>query len=192
MKRLASGKWLVSVLLLAAPLSVEAASSTASATVSAQLIARASLALKKDDNSVTRFSASQVVFDRYDDQDPGVTNPNAGFMYAPYRSEVGQNWHVADIIANGSSMTLTASVTGSVGNTPLATLLKVWCGGFFPPGSTTPISGTASTTWESLNSFSRTLQQTFIGTTPFNYQLNVSSAGAGTYSGNVTFTLTSN
>lgn len=181
---------IASVILAWSPASAWAATSTATTTVSASVTARASLALTRDANSVTRFSASQLTFDRYDDQD-GQTNGSSGFMYAPYRSETGKNWHVTDMIANGSTMTLSATATGTVGSRPLADVLKLWCGGFFAAGVTTPLGGTASTAWESANGFTRTVNQTFTGTAPFSYQLDVSGTTSGTYSGSVTFTLTS-
>ena len=170
-----------------------AATATASASVFANVATRTVMTLDRDDNSVkTRGSATQVLFDRYDDQDPGVVEPNAGFMYAPYRSETGKNWHLAQILANGSSMTLTAGVTGTAGSTPIADVLFVFTGGFFEPGGSTPIAGTKSIDWERLSTFTRTLNRPFIGTAPFNYRLSVSGIPGGTYAGNVTFTLTSN
>lgn len=181
---------IASVILAWSPASAWAETSTATTAVSANVPARASLALTRDSNSVTRFSASQLVFDRYDDQD-GQTDGNSGFMYAPYRSETGKNWHVTDMIANGSTMTLSATATGTVGPTPLADVLKLWCGGFFAAGAITPLDGTESTAWEKADGFTRTVNQTFTGTAPFNYQLNVSGVTSGTYSGSVTFTLTS-
>jgi hypothetical protein len=188
----AAGMFLAAV----SQLSVQAATSTASASVTANIATRASATLTRDTNSVTRFSASQIVFDRFDDQDPGVTDGNAGFMYAPYRSETGKNWHLVQIIANGSSMTLTASTS-----TPaLASVLRCWTGGFFTSGATQPIAGTATVDdgnpktddWEPVQGFSRTLNQAFTGTVPFNYRLTVAGLSAGTHTGSVTFTLTSN
>jgi hypothetical protein len=165
-----------------------AAIDTATATVSAILTAVADVNLDRDTNSVTRGSASQVVFDKTDDKD--MTGGDAGYMYAPYRSETGKNWHVAKITANGSNMVLSASVSGTLGSKSLSDILKVWCGGFFTPGATTPITGTASTEWEYLNGWQRSLNKPFTGSVSFNYQLNISEVGAGTYSGNITFTLT--
>ena len=170
-----------------------AATSTATATVAANVPARAELSLTRDTGSVTRYSASQLVFDRYDDQD-GQPDGSPNYMYAPYRSDTGKNWHVASIIANGASMTLTAAVSGTVGSTPLASILSTFCGGLFDANGTpgVPLSGTKSTIWEPINGFTRTLNRPFIGTAPFNYRLNVTGLTAGTYSGQVTFTLTSN
>ena len=182
----------LSLILVSSPLSVWAVTSTANATVSATVTQRASVTLMRDVNSVTRFSAGTVVFDRMDDQDGAVTNPNPGFMYAPYRSETGKNWHLASILANGSSLTLTANVSGTVGSTPLANVISVFCGGFFVASATTPIAGTPSSDWEPLNAFTRTVNQPFTGTVPFNYRLNISGAPAGTYAGSITYTLTSN
>lgn len=176
-----------------------AATQSATASVSASVPARAEVALARDTNSVGRGSAGGLVFDKYDDQDM-TADPNAssGFMYAPYRSETGKNWHVAKIVANGSSLTLTVTATGTVGAAQVADRLKVWCGGFFLPGEVgvtgSAIAGTASTAWESLagSGFSRNLSQAFNGTASFNYQLNVADISAGTYNGTLTFTLTSN
>lgn len=181
---------ILSLSLVGSPGSLWALTSTANVTLSAAVPSRASVTLARDVNSVTRFSASQVVFDRVDDQDPGVTNPNPGFMYAPYRSETGKNWHLASILANGTSLTLTASVSGTVGSTPLANVLSVFCGGFFAAGASTPVAGTVSPDWEPLSGFTRTLSQPFTGTVPFNYRLSIAGAPAGTYAGSITYTLT--
>lgn len=148
--------------------------------------------------SSTRGSPSQVIFDRFDDQDQVGGSPSD--MYAPYRSETGKNWHVADIRVNGSSLTLSADVSGTVGNVPLANVLYVWCGGFFESGSTTPIPGTANvddgnpTTddWRLLDSYQQTLNRSFIGEVPFNYRLSASGIPAGVYVGTITYTLVSN
>ena len=170
-----------------------AATDTATATISATITPVTDVTLIRDDNSVTRGSATQVVFNRTDAVDLGSSGSPA-FMYAPYRSETQKNWHVAQIIANGSNMVLSASVTGMAGNQDLSSVLRVWCGGFFTPGAKTPISGTETPTttgWEYLNGWQRSLDRPFIGTAPFNYQLDISSVQAGTYSGTITFTLTS-
>ncbi len=162
------------------------AADTAVATVSATITAVESVAYTRDVNSVTRGSATQLIFDKRDDDD--MTGGDAGFMYAPYRSETGANWHVASIAANGSSMVLSLGVnlTGID-----ASKLKVWCGGFFPPGATNPITGTASTDWEFANGWQRSLSQPFVGTSSFGYQLNISDVVAGTYAGTLTLTLVS-
>ncbi len=169
---------------------VWAATTTATVTVSANIPSRAELKLERDPNSVARFAASQLVFDRVDDQDPGVAGPNANFMYAPYRSETGKNWHVVRILSNASRLTLTASVTGSAGGGSLADILNVFSGGFFAEGSSSPLSGTKSGDWEPLNGFTRNVEQAFTGTVPMNYRLDIAGIGAGTYSGNITYTLT--
>ena len=179
---------------------VWAATSNANMTVSANVASRASLTLTRDQNSVTRFSASQLVFDRFDDQDNQGASGNAGFMYAPYRSETGKNWHLASLVANGASLTLSANVTGTVGSKPLSDVLSVWCGGFFEPGTQTPIAGTATVDdgdqntddWEKASTFPRALNQPFSGIVPFTYRLNVGGIRSGTYSGSITYTLTSN
>jgi hypothetical protein len=136
---------------------------------------------------VTRGTATQILFDKLDCTD--MTGGDCGFMYAPYRSEQGKNWHIVQIVANGSTMSLGITVTGSIGATPLSSILKVWSGGFYRPGATQPISGTPSAEWEYATGWQRTLTQAFVGTVPFNYQLNVGSAAAGSYSATVTFTL---
>ena len=173
----------------------QAATQQAAATVSATVPSRSDVALARDASSVTRGSPSQLVFDRYDDQD-GQSDGNPGFMYAPYRSETSKNWHIARIAANGSSLTLTVTTTGTIGSSPIADRLKIFCGGFFAAGATDPIAGTKTpeNTWDSLagSGFSRSLSQSFNGTVPFSYQLNVSGISSGTYAGTVTFTLTSN
>ncbi len=171
----------------------QAATTQSVASVSASVPARADVALARDANSVSRGSASQLVFDKYDDKD--VTDGSTGFMYAPYRSETGKNWHVAQLAANGSSLTLTVTATGTVGSSPIADRLKVWCGGFWPATTgASVVSGTTSTQWESLSGsgFSRSLSQSFNGTVPFSYQLDITGISSGSYTGTVTFTLTSN
>jgi len=162
-----------------------------SATVTANVTPRAELALTRDDNSVTRFTASEVVFDRVDDQD-GQADGDANFMYAPYRSETGKNWHLAQILSNGSTMTLTASVAGVAGTVPLADIMNVFFGGFF--NSHGGFSGGTSGDWELLDTFSRTLNQPFTGVAPLNYQLLIGTvpSSASPYTGNITYTLTSN
>lgn len=165
-----------------------AGTSTATATVSATITSITSVALTRDTNSVTRGTATQIVFDRLDSVD--MPGGDAGFMYAPYRSETNKNWHLAAIVANGSTMTLAMTVSGNVGTTPLSSILSVWSGGFYTPGATTPITGTPSTAWEFANGWQRSLSQPFTGTVPFNYRLSVSGVAAGVYSGSVTLTLT--
>lgn len=165
-----------------------AATSTATATVSATVPSLATVSLSRDTNSVTRGTATQILFDKLDCTD--MAGGDCGFMYAPYRSEQGKNWHIVQIVANGSAMSLGITVTGSIGTTPLSSILKVWTGGFYTTGSSTYIPGTPSTNWEYANGWQRTLNQAFVGTVPFNYQLNIGSAAAGTYSATVTFTLT--
>lgn len=155
--------------------------------------------------------ANQVRFDRVDSADQ-VSGSDA-FMYAPYRSQTNSNWHVADIKANGNSLTLSADVSGTVGNKPLAQVLYVWVGGFFETGSKVPISGTATQgdpgedgkcpadnnsdpdcddDWWLLDTYQQNLPRAFIGEVPFNYRLNISGIPAGTYTGQITYTLVSN
>lgn len=178
------------VLLSTSAVPVWAAQDTATASVSATLPLRATLELTRDDNSVTRGSATTIRFDRVDDADVGVENPNPLFMYAPYRSEEGKNWHLADIVATGSSMTLTANVTGTAGGVNLSDIMDVFMGGFFHLNESG--KGGKSTDWELLDTFERTLNEPFIGIAPFNYRLRIEQAPAGTYSGVVTYTLVSN
>lgn len=150
-----------------------AATDIASASVSATVASVCDVSLIRDDNSVARGSITQIVFDKRDDKD--MTGGNAGFMYAPYRSEgASKNWHLAQIVANGSSVVLSAAVSGSAGTKQLSDVMKVWCGGFFTPGAKTPIDGTATPTttgWEWLNGWQRSLSRPFTGTVPFSYQL---------------------
>lgn len=173
-----------------------AATATGTATVTTTVPIRANLALRRDPTgSVTRGTATTILFDKYDDQDTGVTSPSANFMYAPYRSEVGKNWHLAEILANGVSMTLSMDVTGTVGTLSLSSILHVFCGGYFPAvtgtGTSTAIPGSASTDWELADTYTKTLNQTFNGVVPFNYRLTVTGVRATSYTGTVTFTLVS-
>lgn len=171
------------VVLMSRVATVGAATDAASATVSATIPLRAELELTRDANSVTRFTAEQVVFDRVDDQD-GLPDGNPLFMYAPYRSETGKNWHLADIAANGASMELTADVTGTAGPKDLKDILDLFFGGFF--GSDGSQKGGTSGDWEPVDSFSRILNEPFIGVAPLNYRLRLSGVPAGTYNGTVT------
>jgi len=187
----------VALSFLMAPWStpVWAATATASATVSATLASRASLTLTRGSSSVTRGSAATVVFDKPDDQD--VTGGSGAFMYAPYRSEAsvgtGKNWHEASIVANGSTTTLSASVTGTAGSILLSDIMDVFVGGFFESGAAVEITGTKTPPdkWDRLDGYTKTVPQPFIGIVPFNYRLRIGKVGAGTYTGTVTFTLTS-
>ena len=162
--------------------------------VSAVMPLRTEISMIRDVNSVSRGSVGTVLFDRYDD-DPvavgGKPNPNSLFMYAPYRVEDGKNWHLASIIANGSTMTLTASVTGSAGATPLADILDVFCGGFFEPFLPPNDKGGKSGDWELLDTFERSYTEPITATVPFNYRLRLRGVVAGTHSGTITYTLVS-
>lgn len=171
--------------------STQAFAGTASttATVTATVPSVTTVSLTRDAGSVTRSTATTILFDKLDSQDG--SGGDAGLMYAPYRTlEAGKNWHIAKVAANGSTLTLAVTVNGTVGGQPLSSLLKLYCGGFFYTGASTFIDGTKSTDWEFANGWQRYLTQAFIGTVPFNYQLNVSAIGSGSYSGSVTFTLT--
>jgi len=187
-------KYVKIVMLIALGLTLASAqafagTATATATVTASVPSVTTVALARDAGSVTRGSATTVLFDKLDSQDG--SGGDAGLMYAPYRTaENGKNWHIAKVAANGSTLTLGVTVSGTAGGQPLSGLLKLFCGGFFYTGSSTFIDGTKSADWEFANGFQRTLNQAFIGTVPFNYQLNVSTVGSGSYSGSVTFTLT--
>ena len=165
-----------------------ALSDTASVTVSADLPQRAELDIIRDLNSVGREDAGTVVFDKTDDTD-GQANGDSNFMYAPYRSEVRKNWHLAKILSNGKKLTLTASVTGAIAgtSTKLADILDVFFGGFFETDGNS--KGGKSGDWELLSTFKRELQEPFTGSAPFNYRLRLRGVPAGTYSGNITYTL---
>ena len=158
---------------------------TKSATISVTINSSSNVDLVRDTNSVTRGSATNIVFDLRDPTSPG-------YMYAPYQSETGKNWHLASVTANSASLDLTASVSDTVmGPTNLRNILKLYCGGFYVTGTSTPIAGTKSTDWELANGFSRHLNQAFVGTVPLNYQLNIAQVGPGAYNtGSITFTLT--
>ena len=160
------------------------------ASITANVPVRAELSLIRDTNSVTRGSVSSVLFDKYDDKD--VPGGSPVHMYAPYRSEAGKNWHLASIIGNGSTMTLSATVTGNAGTTPLANIMDVFFGGFFRTDGSN--AGGASSNWEILNGFTRTLNEPFAGSAPLNYRLRLLLVPASStpYTGQITFTLTSN
>lgn len=178
---------LVSVMSMTA-LPVWAATTTATSSVTASIPARAELTVTRDTNSVTRGSASDIVFDRYDDQD-GQPDGNANFMYAPYRSETGKNWHIAKIVSNGSTMTLSADVSGTIGGAPAASVLEVFFGGLFHSNGSD--KGGKSGDWENLDTFTRTLNESFNGVGPFNYRLKASDVSSGSYAAQITYTLTS-
>lgn len=180
---------LAMVAMYASPLGA-ATAPPVTATVTANVPIRAELALIRDTGSVTRGSVSSILFDKYDDKD--VPGGSAIHMYAPYRSETGKNWHVAQIIGNGTTMTLGATVTGAAGTTPLANIMDTFFGGFFRIDGSN--AGGASGDWELLNGFTRTLNEPFVGSAPFNYRLRLFLVpGSSTpYTGQVTFTLTSN
>lgn len=160
------------------------------ASVTANVPVRAELALIRDANSVTRGSVSSILFDKYDDKDTAGGSPV--HMYAPYRSEGAKNWHVAQIIGNGATMTLSATVTGTAGAVPLANIIDTFFGGFFRSDGSS--AGGASGDWELLNGFTRTLNEPFAGSAPFNYRLRLFLVPARStpYTGQITFTLTSN
>ena len=181
----------VGLALAGSPAFSWAATDTTPLTLTATITAVADTEAQRDTNSVSRGTSTQVLFDRYDHLDPGVTSPNPGFMYAPYRSETGKNWHILSVIANGATYTLTADVGHTaVGSTFMDVIMDVFCGGFFPSDGGPVVSGTASSDWELLDTFSRTKSGTFVGTAPMNYRLRVSGIAAGSYSGSITYTLT--
>ena len=162
---------------------------TAGCTVSMTVLTRAEITLVRDANSVSRGTASTLVFDTYDDVD--TTGGSSTTMYSPKRTaEAGKNWHMVSVIGNGSTTTLSAAVTGTVGaSTPLKDRLDCFFGGFFR-ASDGGSEGGGSGAWESMDGFSRSLGS-FSGTGPFNYRLRLDSIPAGSYSGSITFTLTS-
>ena len=171
------------VALQATPLDA-AVAPPVSASVSATVLIRAELSLIKDINSVST-SAGTITFSTYDDKD--VVGGSPIHMYAPLRSLTGKNWHVASIVANGTTSTLTADVTG----TQLINNMDLYLGGFFRTDNTS--AGGASTDWELANTFSRTITGPFAGTAPFNYRLRLLTvpASAVSYTGQITFSLTS-
>ena len=166
---------------------------TAGVGVSATLPLRAELSMVRRGNSVGagRGAVDLVTFDRYDDQD-GQADGNPLFMYAPYRSEVGLNWHLANIIANGSSMDLTATVVSPQGAAvDLANIMDVFCGGFFEPFPPPNDKGGKSTDWELLNGFSRHFDEPLTAEAPFGYRLRLRGVVAGSHTGTITYTLIS-
>ena len=164
-----------------------AAVDTQGMTLDATVSPRADLSSIRDANSVVRGTATNVLFDKYDDVD--MPGGSGAFMYAPYRSEVGKNWNLLRIDENGASMTLTADVGGTIGGVAASTIMDVFFGGFF---ADTGGPGTqASTVWENLDSFSRTIPSTFDGIGSFNYRLTVAGLPSGSYTtATITFTLT--
>ena len=167
---------------------VRALTATASTVVTVTMPLRAELDIIRDPNSVTRGAVDEVLFDKIDDQDEQADG-SPDFMYAPYRSEVGKNWHLAQIVANGSTMTLSAAVVSN-GATDVAAILDVFFGGFFESDGNS--KGGASGDWELLNGFTRILNEPFSGTAPFNYRLRIRGVPGGTHTANVTYTLMSN
>jgi len=160
------------------------ATATDTATVRASISRTVDIELDTDDNSVAT-NARTIIFDKLDSDD--MSNGNSGYMYAPYRSRTGKNWHVAVILANGST-SLTLKIDGTISGIS-KDKFKIWCGGFFPPGGSTPISGTVSTDWETMP-FTRKVSGPFIGSASFNYQLNIAGVTGGTtHTGSITYTL---
>ncbi len=162
-----------------------AATATAAASVTATIPARTSLALALDSSSAGT-SATVVKFDKYDDVD--MTGGSPSLMYAPYRSLTNKNWHVASIIANGTSLTFSAAVSGTVGGKNLADVLKVFFGGFCnADNSSCP---NKYTDYKQLSKLNETLTGAYSGNAPLTYQLDVSGVTSGTFAtGNITYTL---
>lgn len=160
------------------------ATSTATASFSAIVPSTLSLSLAKQTNSACT-NPEQVVFDKLDSND--VASGDPGYMYAPYRSLSGKNWHVAKMTAN-SSGTLTLKVDATLTGIS-KDKLKVWFGGFYNSGSSTAIPGTTSSDWEAIGS-TKSVTGPFVGECPLSYQLYVADVAAGTYSGTITITLT--
>ena len=184
------GAVIAAMVALQATLLDAATAPPVTASVTANVTLRAELSLIRDVNSVSSpGSATSVVFDQYDDKDVAGGSPI--HMYAPHRSLTGKNWHLASIIANGSTMTLSASVTGGAGPVQLANIMDVFFGGFFRRDGSS--AGGASGDWELLNTFTRTLNEPFAGSAPFNYRLRLLGvpASATPYTGQITFTLSS-
>ena len=161
-----------------------------SVAISAVMPLRAELAIARDGGSVGRGSPATVLFDKYDDQD-GQPDGSPLFMYAPYRSEAGKNWHVVKVIANGSTMTLTADVTGTAGAKPLAEILDVFTSGFFEPFPPPNFKGGASTDWELLDTFERKFDEPLTASAPMSFRLRLRGVVAGTHAGTITYTLVS-
>jgi hypothetical protein len=130
-------------------------------------------------------------------------------MYAPLRSVTQANpdahWHLLRMFANGTTMSLTAAVTGTVDTAQASDVLFVWRGGLYPDAGGGPLPGTFDTDdgspttddWTQLSTLTISLSQTFAGISSFLYRLDlIDSLGnplkAGTYNGNVTYTLVSN
>ena len=171
------------VALQATPLDA-AVATPAVANVSATVAIRAEISLIKDANSVST-SAGTITFSTYDDKD--MTGGSPIHMYAPIRSLTGKNWHVASIVANGTTSTLQADVTG----VQLVNNMDVFFGGFFRTDGSS--AGGASGDWELANTFTRTMTGPFAGTAPLNYRLRLLTVPASTtpYTGQITFTLSS-
>ena len=99
-----------------------------SAQVSATVPVRAEITLIKDLNSIST-AAGTITFSTFDDKDMVGGSPI--HMYAPVRSLTGKNWHVANIVANGATTTLTADVTGGTAAVQLLNIMDLFFGGFF-------------------------------------------------------------
>ena len=178
--------------LVVSPTIAWAASATTipTITVTATIATTASISTDRDGNSDSVGTKDSILFDRLDIND-GQVDGNPDFMYAPYRSKVGKNYHILRMFGNGGTTSLTAAVTGSVGAVALNTLLDVFCGGYFPNAGGGPVGGTPSLDWELLQTFSRSTGP-FFGIAPMNYRLRVAGVASGSYAGTVTYTLTSN
>ncbi len=195
MKRLRNA-WAISVAVAVAlgispALALAATSGPVAATVSTTIATTATLSFTRDGTSVARGTAGTLVFDRLDLVDPAVASPSADFMYAPYRSETGKNWHLVTMFGNGATTTLSATVSGSYNGVALSSILKVFCGGFYPADGSGLIGGTKSADWVVLDGYSQSVGP-FNGIASMNYQLKVTGLPSGVYAGGaVTYTLTS-
>ena len=183
--------WILGVAVLA-PQAWAAELATAGATVQADIPGRAQLQLETDNNSAAA-DANVIVLNTYDDVDFGIGDPNdplddgsPDFMYAPKRSILGKNWHIARILVNQPSV-LTGDVIGTVDGQPLANKLNVFVGGFFPADGGASFGKSAD--WENLGGFSRQLNNGFIGVASFNYRLDVKGLKSGNFNGTLTYTL---
>lgn len=159
-------------------------------TLDAEIPVTTTASVDRDAGSVTRGTPATILFDRLDSADPGVSGPSATTLYAPYRSEVGKNWHVLKLFGNTATTSLTTTVTGTISGIAAATRVFTFCGGLFPEAGGV-VSGTPSTAWETLHGFTRSVGP-FLGSSSFNYKLDATGMVAGSYAGvTVTYTLTS-
>lgn len=164
---------------------------TAIATVSVTIPVTASIALQKGTNSDCT-TPGVITFTTLDSQDrPGVGDGEK--MYAPLISHGGKNWHETKMVSTGANTALTIAVTTdpTIGGKKLSLRLYVYCGGWWKQDGTM-VANTIKD-WGLAKSYSQTITQSFVGTSPFNYYVNVAGVPGGTtiYSGGITFSLVS-